>query len=771
MSKRNAENMMGIVETKYNHRKLINSLQKYEKLFSANEYNGSGKNAFEIIPGSIPVMISAPHSVNHFRNEKIKNADKLTGGLALLLHELTGCHVIYSSKQANADPNYDSNDNGENAYQTSLEKYINANGIRVLLDLHGASLDNDFALELGTAALKDNNGALVGAEDPSVHGFSFIPRFIKYSFEYFLQDIETEKKSVWKNVKFSAGINNTITKYISSNTSCAAIQLEINRAYRDLLHENEVLVSVFALEYVVKSLGNINWSAKQIETFRLWQSSRHKPQDKVEVMCGEGNAVQANKLVKICSSNGVTEIVRVQKTSKALIDSLDKEVGQNSDLSFKINELIFLTNRLIESLFGREWIEGKEEKSPIRLIPVILYENSKNVYNIGLPKASQIDNVFLSSALYEEKKAQANDYDFVVFNRYSDSRLYLDFSKADYKDNGRVKDADGRGAKKVMIPRYYKRLLGYMDYPFNKIREEEYHGIKLLIKSEVSRILPRLVCSDSGQLCIVEHLDVKGNIERLLFEILSKKQDALLADSYASTETNLCDYLCSLMDACYVKIKGEVFYSLRAEKDLDGSEDLRQTVAMLFQYLGLYEKVEILTVPKKRIVKESFWERTGVWIDRAYVWGLKKIIGKVDYMLRAEWTSETDDKNNVARLSSNIMSLLGVSENDKIYVRFGNKSSTLRVLKNDEFTDYQIGIPAPTRKYLGMNSINDIVLVHRDMKHVFKRHSLAQTFAILGTILTVFQVINSKVWGLILCACSIPLILYFVLNEERIKVK
>lgn len=764
--------MTGIVESKYNHRKLINVLSKYEKLFSENQYNGSGKNAFEIIPGSIPVMVSAPHAVNHFRNGNVKKADKLTGGLALLLHELTGCHIIYSSKQTNTDPNYDLNDNGENAYQSSLEKYVNANGIKILLDLHGASLEHDFALELGTAPLKDNNGLVIGAEDPSIHGFSFIPRFIKYVFEYFLQDIETEKKSVWKNVEFSAGFSNTITKYISFNTSCAAIQLEINGIYRDFLHEKELSACIFALKYIINSLGNIDWNAREIETFRLWQSSRHKPQDKVEVMCGDENTVKANQLVKICSSNGVTEIVRVQNASKAIIDGLDKEIKADDSLSFKVNELIFLTNRLIESLFCREWIEGNEDKSPIRLMPIILYENNKNVYSIGLPKASQIDNVFLSSALYEEKKAQANDYDFVVFNRYSDSRLYLDFEKADYKDNGRVKDSAGKGARKVMIPRYYKRLLGYMDYPFNRIREEEYHDIKRLIKSEVGKVLPRLVSVDSGQAGIVERLNVKDNIERLLFDILVKKQDTLLSHSYASTEANLCDYLCSLMDACYVKIKGEVFYSRRQESDFVGcEEDLRQTVAMLFQYLGLYEKVEILSVPKKRIVRESFWKRTGAWIDSAYVWALKKIIGKVDYMLRAEWTSETDDKNNVARLSSNIMSLLGVSENDKIFVRFGNKSATLRVLRNDEFTDYQIGIPAPTRKYLGMNSINDIVLVHRDMKHVFKRHSLAQTFAILGTILTVFQVVDNKVWGLILCVCSIPLILYFVLNEERIKVK
>nr|WP_058352100.1 hypothetical protein [Acetivibrio ethanolgignens] len=118
-----------------------------------------------------------------------------------------------------------------------------------------------------------------------------------------------------------------------------------------------------------------------------------------------------------------------------------------------------------------------------------------------------------------------------------------------------------------------------------------------------------------------------------------------------------------------------------------------------------------------------------------------------------------------------MMSLLGVSENDKILVKFGEKQEILRVLANENLTDYQIGIPAPARKRIGMNSVNDIVIVHRDMVHIFWRHSEEQTIAILGTVLAVFQVV-SKMWiGAVLCFVCIPLIMYFVLNEERVKVK
>ena len=74
----------------------IQQVQKIDQQFSRNQYNGGGQNDFVIKEGSIPVMISAPHSINHFRKGQLKLADKMTGGIALYLHQLTGCHVIYS---------------------------------------------------------------------------------------------------------------------------------------------------------------------------------------------------------------------------------------------------------------------------------------------------------------------------------------------------------------------------------------------------------------------------------------------------------------------------------------------------------------------------------------------------------------------------------------------------------------------------------------------------------------------------------------------------
>ena len=99
----------------------------------------------------------------------------------------------------------------------------------------------------------------------------------------------------------------------------------------------------------------------------------------------------------------------------------------------------------------------------------------------------------------------------------------------------------------------------------------------------------------------------------------------------------------------------------------------------------------------------------------------------------------------------------------------------------DELTDYEIGIPASGRRELGMNSINDIVIVHRDMEHTFMRNSQEQTIAILGTVLAAAQIMTatsfftSTWWGILLgiliCLAAVIGMLYFALSEERVKVK
>lgn len=172
----------------------IQQVQKIDQQFSRNQYNGGGQNDFVIKEGSIPVMISAPHSINHFRKGQLKLADKMTGGIALYLHQLTGCHVIYSARYTDSDPNYDAHTDQGNPYQTQLKEYIEQHNIEVLIDLHGAAIGREYALEMSTAPMRDSNGNVVGNENRSLHQHHFIADLIRYTFEYVLRDLSTDKK-------------------------------------------------------------------------------------------------------------------------------------------------------------------------------------------------------------------------------------------------------------------------------------------------------------------------------------------------------------------------------------------------------------------------------------------------------------------------------------------------------------------------------------------------------------------------------------------------
>lgn len=680
-------------EEKLNNKR-IKTMKKYEKLFSAHKYSGKGKKNIETFKGKSVVTVAAPHSVDFFEDGN-KPADAYSGGLTRLLAGEVGCHAIYLRKS------YD-----EIQKQTLIDEvgaYINQNQLKVLVDMQLVDSTDETVIFLERENTVDDK-------------YGFLQRAIKYSFEYMYRN-----QNILKVVSDTFDVHNSVTSDAADNAGIAHIYLGINKKYITPVDKKRFAFFYAVLLETITMLSNLDWDAEKIKVYKLWQSGVHKPQDKIEISFGgENTDFDDESLLNICTYGLELEKVRLHSPNAKTIDELKKSV---SDTVIE-NEYIFLTNRLIEILFGREWIEGKESEPGLREAPIIVYSNKKEVYPIGLPKANQIDGVFFSSALYEEKQNEAELFDYVIFNRYSDSRLHIDYEELDYADYGRVKTDDGQPAKKVMIPRYYKRLLGYLDYPLKMIRKEEYDGI-----------IKRL-----------------GTEEKKAFE------------------------------ACYEKIDGEIFYRAKSifisdengESEADKNPEdkkIKDTVIAVQNRCGLYNNVEILRIPKEVKPEEKLLKRIMHKLDKIKISILKKAIGKSEYLLKTEWTSETDDRNNIARLSPNMMSLLGVSEDDKILVKFGRKQEILRVLADDELTDYQIGIPAPARKKLGMNSVNDIVIVHRDMVHIFWRHSEEQTIAILGTVLAVFQVIT-QIWvGVLLCLIVTPLIMYFVLNEERVKVK
>ena len=243
-----------------------------------------------------------------------------------------------------------------------------------------------------------------------------------------------------------------------------------------------------------------------------------------------------NSLLYLCSHLGVTEVVRLHDAKEKPVRDLEA-LTEGCDVQASVGrkeEYILLTNRLIEELFARDWLVGSEAESSLRGAPVVLYNHSTERYKVGYPKADVLDNVCFSSLLYKDKLLEADRYDFIAFNRITDARMYIDFSKADYNDGGRVKSSDGKSAKKVMVPRYYRRLLGYVDTPLAMIREEAFVDLLCDAEAAAGNYLARVYRPNESGFVFAPEV-AKSDKFTALLSVLGFDA-ALLRDSLSSAE-------------------------------------------------------------------------------------------------------------------------------------------------------------------------------------------------------------------------------------------
>lgn len=182
----------------------------YEKAFTENSYEGEieKESSFAYQKGSIPILISAPHSTKHLREGNVKSADIYTGATTLLLGELTDAHVLYTTKLAD-DANYIKD--GE--YKNQLRQIVEENDIQYVLDLHGASSSQPFDIDLGT-----------------VNGQSMTSSSVERMRSIFNENGISE---VLENGFFAASTSGTITNYSFNQLGTDAVQIEINQNYRN----------------------------------------------------------------------------------------------------------------------------------------------------------------------------------------------------------------------------------------------------------------------------------------------------------------------------------------------------------------------------------------------------------------------------------------------------------------------------------------------------------------------------------------------------------
>lgn len=191
------------------------------------------KDTYEIILGEMPVVVSAPHSVTHFRKGQPKQGEFMTGVIAKLLQERLNCFCITKTKNDLTDPNYDS----EHFYKDSIIEMVTERGMAFLFDLHIMAPERPAAIEIGTG--KGRN----------VFGDHRYEEVLKQNFE--LKGIGP----IIVNEHFTGGFKNTVSSTISRETNIPCIQIEMNwRLLNPLSTEQQILEVLDSLTTSIHTL-------------------------------------------------------------------------------------------------------------------------------------------------------------------------------------------------------------------------------------------------------------------------------------------------------------------------------------------------------------------------------------------------------------------------------------------------------------------------------------------------------------------------------------
>jgi hypothetical protein len=173
-----------------------------------------GESAVAVLPGTLPVLISAPHSSRHWRGSDWKQEEEYTAALGCLLHQETGAHFIYGRYVLNPDPHEDADDS---PYKHRIDDLFNAAPISLVLDLHGARGDRDFAVALGTIrgeTFLSYDADLLNSFER--HGFSFNPD-------------SSLDSLVANHPRYTGGVRQpTITRYVWRRHHTPAVQIELS---------------------------------------------------------------------------------------------------------------------------------------------------------------------------------------------------------------------------------------------------------------------------------------------------------------------------------------------------------------------------------------------------------------------------------------------------------------------------------------------------------------------------------------------------------------
>jgi len=165
-------------------------------------------------PGRLPILLSAPHAAAHVRAGKPKEEDEFTAGLARLIAEQSGAHVLYARRKSLKDPNW----HLDAPYKAFLADIVQKAGIRFVLDIHGAVSHTDFGMALGT-----NRARSCPSELDLI-----IKTLARYGFTPEAEGLNR----LDIDQAFPSTGPGSITRFLSEQLGVPAIQIEINAHLR-----------------------------------------------------------------------------------------------------------------------------------------------------------------------------------------------------------------------------------------------------------------------------------------------------------------------------------------------------------------------------------------------------------------------------------------------------------------------------------------------------------------------------------------------------------
>lgn len=155
--------------------------------------------------GVVPVIISAPHTYEHYREGRTKVAEQGAGVIAFALNKLCGTHCMVKAQVNDDDPNY----NDDSPYKKALAQYMIDNGVKYLIDLH----------ELAPSRPTDINPMINGGKN--IKGNEVLYLKIKQRFAQ-------SGFTLTEDFPYAGKTDRRLTAYVNKATGLFSLQMELN---------------------------------------------------------------------------------------------------------------------------------------------------------------------------------------------------------------------------------------------------------------------------------------------------------------------------------------------------------------------------------------------------------------------------------------------------------------------------------------------------------------------------------------------------------------